>query len=40
MNKLKEFKPDLTKKSLKVYTNTINKILKDLDVQMFLLQTI
>ena len=28
---LKKFKPDLSDKSLKVYTNTINKILKDLD---------
>ena len=28
---LKKFKPDLSEKSLKVYTNTINKILKDLD---------
>jgi hypothetical protein len=27
---LKKFKPDLSDKSLKVYTNTINKILKDL----------
>ena len=31
MNKLQEFKPDLSSKSLKVYTNTITKILKDLD---------
>lgn len=28
---LKKFKPDLSDKSLKVYNNTINKILKDLD---------
>lgn len=28
---LKKFKPDLSEKSLKVYNNTINKILKDLD---------
>mgnify|MGYP003131945310 CR=1 FL=1 len=28
---LKKFKPDLSDKSLKVYTNTINKILKDLN---------
>ena len=28
---LKKFKPDLSEKSLKVYTNTINKILKDID---------
>ena len=28
---LKKFKPDLSDKSLKVYTNTINKILKDID---------